>query len=198
MSDEAYCMYCESRLDPRDRFCPECGSPILSQDPYLTEPPLSDSAESKAVPASAEYIPPVSPRRADEKFCSQCGMKILALAEICPQCGVRQTYPPHPAMVQYRDWIAVVILSVVTLGIYGVYWIVSTKNEMVAMGADIPTAWLLIIPIANIYFIWKYAQVVEFISEGAIYGVLQFVLWLVFFPAAVYMAQTELNRHTIA
>ncbi|MGL1931688.1 MAG: zinc-ribbon domain and TM2 domain-containing protein [Desulfotalea sp.] len=32
----------------------------------------------------------------DEKFCSECGKKIKAKAEICPHCGVRQSAPPSP------------------------------------------------------------------------------------------------------
>lgn len=29
----------------------------------------------------------------DEKYCSECGAIIRAKAEICPKCGVRQTFP---------------------------------------------------------------------------------------------------------
>src|SRR5579864_7211388 len=40
-------------------------------------------------------------KRADEKFCSECGEIIRAKAEICPKCGVRQfaapTSTPPPA-----------------------------------------------------------------------------------------------------
>ncbi|MEN9472682.1 MAG: hypothetical protein RLZZ495_771 [Pseudomonadota bacterium] len=33
-------------------------------------------------------------KKADEKFCGECGAIIKAKAEICPQCGVRQMSPP--------------------------------------------------------------------------------------------------------
>lgn len=36
-------------------------------------------------------------KRADEKFCSECGSAINAKAEICPRCGVRQLPPPGTA-----------------------------------------------------------------------------------------------------
>ena len=55
-----------------------------------------------------------------------------------------------------RSVAGVIILSIVTLGIYPIIWHVRTKNEMNATGADIPTAWLLIVPIANIYWLWKW------------------------------------------
>ena len=32
-------------------------------------------------------------KSSDEKFCHECGAVIRAKAEICPKCGVRQTYP---------------------------------------------------------------------------------------------------------
>ena len=98
-------------------------------------------------------------------------------------------------MVKKRNCILVILLSIVTCGIYTLYWMISTKNEMVELGADIPTAWLIIIPIADIYFMWKYSQGVDNISNGAMSGVLVFILWIVFFPAAMFVTQTELNKH---
>ena len=59
----------------------------------------------------------------------------------------------------------VIILSLVTFGIYALIWHVKTKNEMNACGAEIPTAWLLIVPIANIYWIWKWCTGIEHITK---------------------------------
>ncbi|MDE3059103.1 MAG: DUF4234 domain-containing protein, partial [Bacteroidota bacterium] len=53
-----------------------------------------------------------------------------------------------------RKPIAVFFLPFITLGIYSIVWYVSTKTEMKQRGADIPTAWLLIIPIADLYWLW--------------------------------------------
>ena len=44
--------------------------------------------------------------------------------------------------MQKRSPISVILLTIVTLGIYGIYWQVKTKGEMNALGADIPTALL--------------------------------------------------------
>jgi hypothetical protein len=49
-----------------------------------------------------------------------------------------------------RNVVAVVLLPFVTFGIYSIYWEVVTKNELNAQGAQIPTAWLLIVPFVNI------------------------------------------------
>ena len=58
--------------------------------------------------------------------------------------------------ITQRSPVAVVILSIVTFGIYALYWIVSTKRELNGLGASIPTSWLLIVPIANLCFLGKF------------------------------------------
>jgi hypothetical protein len=57
-----------------------------------------------------------------------------------------------------RDVLMILLLSVFTFGIYYLYWIVATKEELNRVGADIPTAWCLIIPFVNFYFWYRYAQ----------------------------------------
>lgn len=52
--------------------------------------------------------------------------------------------------MEKRSPIGVFVLSLVTLGIYGIYWLVKTKGELNQRGASIPTAWLIIVPFVNI------------------------------------------------
>ena len=78
-----------------------------------------------------------------------------------------------------RNPITVALLSLVTLGIYYIVWLVKTKGEMNEKGAEIPTAWLIIIPFVNIYWLWKYCQGVEKVTDNQLSTVLAFVvLWL--------------------
>ncbi len=78
-----------------------------------------------------------------------------------------------------RSVAGVVVLSIVTLGIYAVYWMVATKGEMNARGEEIPTAWLIIVPIANIWWTWKYAEGVDRVTSGRLSaGVAFLLLWL--------------------
>lgn len=78
-----------------------------------------------------------------------------------------------------RSVVAVILLSIVTFGIYAIVWFVKTKNEMVARGADIPTAWLMIVPIASIWWMWKWAGGVEHVTRGKTQQVIAFILvWL--------------------
>lgn len=61
--------------------------------------------------------------------------------------------------------VAVLLLPFVTFGIYAIVWIVKAKGEMAAKGADIPTSWLLIIPFANIWYLWKWSKGVEKVTN---------------------------------
>ncbi len=78
-----------------------------------------------------------------------------------------------------RNPLAVFFLPFVTFGIYSLYWAVKTKGEMNQRGATIPTAWLIIVPFVNIWWLWKYSEGVEKVTDGKLSGVLAFILlWL--------------------
>jgi len=78
--------------------------------------------------------------------------------------------------MQRRDPLMVAVLSIVTLGIYALVWYVKTKREMNTQGAQIPTAWLIIIPIVNIYWLWKFSEGVETVTKGGLSGAVAFLL----------------------
>jgi membrane protease YdiL (CAAX protease family) len=77
-----------------------------------------------------------------------------------------------------RSIAAVILLPFVTFGIYTLYWHVSTKGELNERGATIPTAWLIIIPLVNIWWMWKYYEGAEKVTNGKVSGVLMFILAL--------------------
>jgi hypothetical protein len=93
-----------------------------------------------------------------------------------------------------RSVVAVILLTIVTLGIYYIVWAVKTKGEMVKCGADIPTAWLLIVPIASIYWVWKFAGGVEHVTRGKMSQVIAFILLFVLGIIGVGIIQAELNK----
>lgn len=100
--------------------------------------------------------------------------------------------------MQNRNPAAVFFLSLITLGIYAVVWSVKTKNEMNKLGSDIPTAWLLIIPIVSIYWEWRYSKGVEKVTNGKTSSALSFLL--LFFLGIIGMAilQNEFNKVSAA
>src|SRR5947208_10264802 len=44
---------------------------------------------------------------------------------------------------------------------YHIYRFGVTKNELNQRGTEIPTAWLLIVPFVNLYWLWRFAEGVE-------------------------------------
>lgn len=83
-------------------------------------------------------------------------------------------------------WIRLIILSVITFGIYIVYWFVLLKRTLVERGeTDLPTSWLFIIPIANLYIMWRVYQSLEKLSDGKLNALMLMLISVVFAPASV-------------
>lgn len=79
--------------------------------------------------------------------------------------------------MKQRNPIAVALLPFVTFGIYSIYWAVKTKGEMNNLGAPrIPTAWLLIVPIVNYWWYWKYSEGVKHVTKGKMDSIIAFIL----------------------
>jgi hypothetical protein len=99
----------------------------------------------------------------------------------------------------------VLLFSLLTLGIYGLYWAITTKNEMMAVGGPpIPSGWsllLVLIPIVGIIWIfmwyWKWAAGVEHVTGGKMSQVMAFIcivlLNQIFFLGG-FVIQSELNK----
>ena len=93
-----------------------------------------------------------------------------------------------------RNPIAVLILSIITFGIYGPYWLVVTKNDMKRRGADIPTAWLIIIPFVNLWWEWKFSEGVEKVTNGGMSAPIAFILLWFLGMIGGAIIQSELNK----
>ena len=57
-----------------------------------------------------------------------------------------------------RSLLQTIVLTVCTLGLYLIYWAVITKRELEQAGGHVPNAILIIFPLANLYFWYRYAQ----------------------------------------
>jgi len=69
-----------------------------------------------------------------------------------------------------------IVLTIVTLGIYNIVWLARARGEMNALGANIPTTWLIIVPLANLWYLWKWSQGVEVVTKGKMGSVIAFLL----------------------
>ncbi|MBI3756154.1 MAG: DUF4234 domain-containing protein [Deltaproteobacteria bacterium] len=90
--------------------------------------------------------------------------------------------------------VAVLLLPFVTFGIYAFVWIVKAKGEMAAKGADIPTSWLLIIPFANIWYLWKWSKGVEKVTNKDMGAGAAFLLLLFLGPIGCMVIQSRFNK----
>jgi len=96
--------------------------------------------------------------------------------------------------VKKRNIVLVYLFTIITLGIYEIYWRVSTKNEMNRLGAKIPTAWLMIIPFVNFYWLYKYAEgFAEHVKKDDKKW-FWFILFLLLDIVRPGFVQSELNR----
>lgn len=93
-----------------------------------------------------------------------------------------------------RSPVAVLLLPFVTFGIYSIYWAVSTKIEMNKLGTKIPTAWLLIVPLVNIWWLWKYSEGVEQVTKEKMSGVMAFVLMFLLGCIGQAIVQNDFNK----
>jgi hypothetical protein len=87
----------------------------------------------------------------------------------------------------------VFFLPFVTFGIYSLYWLVRTKTELNDAGARIPTAFLLIIPLANLYWLWKFGEGVDYVTDRRMSTGVVFLLILFLDIIGSAIVQSQLN-----
>ncbi len=100
--------------------------------------------------------------------------------------------------IEKRNVVMVYLLTAVTFGIYGLYWLYKTKEEINSLGAEIPTFWLMIIPLANIYWVWKYCEAFSEKVKKDDNAVLWFLLYLFVGFVMPAIVQSELNKQAKA
>ena len=145
--------------------------------------------------------------------CEGCGDEVLIRKDLdgrklCLDCYSKfkdgKIYPSEETStetytgvsIKKRNIILMYLLIFVTFGIYAIYWHISTKNEMNnEFKTDIPTGWLLIIPIANIYWIYKYAEGFSTKVEEDDNTVLWFLIFWLIGIVTPAIVQLELNKY---
>lgn len=104
-----------------------------------------------------------------------------------------------PVYIKKRNMIGQVFLTIITLGIYSIYWFYQVSVELKGITNDenaSPALWtvLLFVPFGCIYSFYKFSEIYEKVSNGQMNLWLLFVLYMVFAPAVWFIVQTELNR----
>ena len=96
--------------------------------------------------------------------------------------------------IKKRNPVLIVVYSIITAGIYFIYWAVKTKEEIKSLGADIPTVWFIIVPIGNLYLLYKYAEGFSKYVKKDNQGLLWFLVAMIAFPVFPVIVQIELNK----
>jgi hypothetical protein len=89
---------------------------------------------------------------------------------------------------------ALVFFATALTGIYGIWWLIKTRSEMVERGAKIASAWYLLIPLLNLILLWEFAQGVEKVTGKKMGAVLGFLLMLFVGPIGMAVVQGKLNE----
>ncbi|MFP3581315.1 DUF4234 domain-containing protein [Arthrobacter sp. SIMBA_036] len=96
--------------------------------------------------------------------------------------------------MKVRSIAAPLLLPLITFGIYALVWSVKTKNELNQSGASIPSAWLLIVPIASIIWLWKYSVGVEMFTRKGLGRHATFWLLLLLGSIGSAIVQNKFNK----
>lgn len=148
------------------------------------------------------------------KYCSRCGSELAEGVKFCQKCGNQvgeTTYNPNYNQisfnVQKREIALTIILSIVTCGIYGIYWFIVLTDDINTVSGDNKTsggmAFLYSLLTCGIYtFIWNYKMGKNLYEAGQKYGknisdnsILYLILSLFGFGIVSYaLMQNDLNH----
>ena len=145
-----------------------------------------------------------------KSFCQTCGQPVNEEAVVCTSCGCALQKNQKDANngnlngIQKRSIVTAILLSIITCGIYGIYWFVCLTNQMnQASGrtndTNGGTAFLLTLVTCGIYgFFWAYklGEKRDIVAkEKGSSNILYLVLTLFGLGIVVYgLAQDALNK----
>lgn len=157
-------------------------------------------------------------------FCPKCGTELNDGVQYCSNCGtptsaqnagqqgqnLNQYFPQHqPGQVPERSIVLYIILSIVTCGIFGIYWFYCLVTDLnTAAGTPNDTNGVTVIlltlvtcGIYGLFWMYKAGEKVSMIKrrlgepDGGNDGILYLVLQLLGFGIVSYcLIQSELNK----
>lgn len=159
----------------------------------------------------------------DAKFCNSCGTKLTAEPEFNTQYNYQQAQQPYQqpvyrnedtfkAPIQSRDLLTCILLSVVTCGIYGLYWlycIVNDFNTVTGNTQDTSAGKVVLFSVitCGIYsWIWLYRAGEKIDALKASSGVQSSNTAVLYLLLAIFgleivdyaLIQTEINKYAAA
>lgn len=157
------------------------------------------------------------------KYCPYCGNELIPGSKFCDKCGANQerkdgtkttqeneVYMDSRPKIVKRDLVMAILLSVLTCGIYSLYWLAVMTDEVNRVSDDYDISGglavlltLLTCGLFGIYWTWKLGQ--KLYSAGQKYGVhiedksiLYLILTLFQFGFVSYiLIQDDLNKFAL-
>lgn len=97
-----------------------------------------------------------------------------------------------------RNALLVILFSIITFGIYFVYWFYVTAKYMneISKKGIIPWLWTvsLIVPIWNLITYWRFSKLAEELTDKKANALACFLFFIFFFPIPLYLIQDGLNN----
>ena len=86
----------------------------------------------------------------------------------------------------------VMLSAAVAAVVWHLVWLIKTKGELTKLGADIPSSWLLVVPLMNFYFLYRYFTEIERLSRKAVKLKTLFVAFCILFGTMVILSPVAL------
>ncbi len=102
--------------------------------------------------------------------------------------------PPGQGGFTQRSPAAVFFLTMITCGIYALFWFKGTGEELAAKGAEIPPWWHMLIPILGLIWLWNWSKGLEKASGGELAASNTFMLIWFLGGIGMAMRQSALNK----
>lgn len=98
-------------------------------------------------------------------------------------------------VIKHKNVFLVYLFTIISFGVYSVVWYVKSKRDMNSLGAEIPTSWLLVVPVANFYWVYKYCEGFSCHLKKDNNTALWFCISLFVGFLMPYFVQSALNEH---
>ena len=191
-----HCPKCGAEAADSANFCLECGSPLSNPEPVVAEPVI-ETPEAETLEYT--YTPVEAAPAKNENFNYEYNTNSQAKGEQASRVHIST-----PGIAP-RNIAVAIVLSLVTCGIYGIYWMIKMNDEINTLagesnatsGVMVFVLTLVTCGIYSFFWIFKMGERCDRIkgTEGGNSNILYLVISLLGFGIVVYcLMQDTINK----